>query len=176
MKTSAPILIVPAGPLDHPVLVHELAAALTHALGAPCAVASWSLHPRFAWNAERNQYHSTALLEQLASDTGAGARTLGITSLDLFVPVLTFVFGEAQVGGSAAIVSTYRLREEMYGLAADSELLLERVTKECVHEIGHTLGLRHCDDWTCVMASSNAVERLDIRTASFCERCRGMIA
>jgi archaemetzincin len=173
--TSAPILIVPAGPLNDPALIHDLAAALTRALGARCAVASWSLHPAFAWNRDRGQYYSTALLEQLAREAGSGARILGVTGFDLFVPVLTFVFGEAQVGGSAAVISSFRLREEMYGLTADAELLLERLTKEAVHEIGHTFGLRHCDDWTCAMASSNAVERLDIRTASFCERCRGVL-
>ena len=49
---------------------------------------------------------------------------------------------------------------------------MERLRKEAVHELGHTFGLRHCDDWRCVMASSHAVERLDVKSAEFCARCR----
>jgi len=130
------------------------------------------LDAAFAWDGVRNQYRSTRLLERLTREYATGLRILGVTSHDLYVPVLTFVFGEAQVSGLSAVVSTFRLREELYGLPGDGALLLDRLTKEAVHELGHTFGLRHCDDWTCVMASSNSVERLDIRTTSFCERCR----
>ena len=115
------------------------------------------------------------MLERLTRDYATGFRILGVTGHDLFVPVLSFVFGEAQVSGLCAVVSTHRLREEIYGLPADPAILLDRLTKEAVHELGHTFGLRHCDDWTCVMASTNSVERLDIRTASFCERCRPVV-
>ena len=82
------------------------------------------------------------------------ARELGVTVGDLYVPLLTFVFGEAQVDGSCATVSTARLRKEFYGLPADEALLRERLLKESLHELGHTFGLRHCADWRCVMASS----------------------
>jgi archaemetzincin len=69
-------------------------------------------------------------------------------------------------------VSTARLGEEFYGLPAREELLRERLLKEAGHELGHTFGLRHCPDWNCVMASSHAVERLDVKSAEFCTRCR----
>jgi len=99
-----------------------------------------------------------------------------VTSLDLYVPVLTFVFGEAQLEGRCALVSLHRLREEFYGLPASNDLLHERLTKEAVHELGHTFGLRHCHDWRCVMASAHGVERLDVKTAEFCPTCRGVVA
>ncbi|MGA2599921.1 MAG: hypothetical protein ABSH09_23365 [Bryobacteraceae bacterium] len=92
---------------------------------------------------------------------------LGVASVDLFVPVLTFVFGEAQLEGNCAVVSHYRLAEP-----GRPELLMERLTKEAAHELGHTFGLRHCHDWNCVMSSSHAVERLDVKSADFCARCR----
>jgi len=166
------LLIVPVGAVDVSVPLDRLCASITRALGLRCAVADTGLDAAFAWDGERNQYHSTRLLERLTREYATGLRILGITSHDLFVPVLTFVFGEAQVSGLSAVVSTFRLREELYGLPGDGALLLDRLTKEAVHELGHTFGLRHCDDWTCVMASSNSVERLDIRTTSFCEKCR----
>jgi archaemetzincin len=106
---------------------------------------------------------------------GEGARILGVTEMDLFVPVLTFVFGEAQLDGRCAVISLQRLREEFYGLPANPALLRERAVKEAVHELGHTFGLRHCPDWRCVMASTHAVERLDLKSAEFCEGCRRVV-
>ena len=172
MTSAGLLLIVPVGTVGAAPPLEGLAASLAHALGVRCAVASAGLDSSFAFDAARNQYHSTRLLERLTRDYATGFRILGVTGHDLFVPVLSFVFGEAQVSGLTAVVSTHRLREEIYGLPADPAILLDRLTKEAVHELGHTFGLRHCDDWTCVMASTNSVERLDIRTALFCERCR----
>jgi archaemetzincin len=51
-------------------------------------------------------------------------------------------------------------------------MLRGRLVKEAAHELGHTFGLRHCPDWSCVMASSHAVERLDIKGVEFCADCR----
>lgn len=138
----------------------------------PATVDEETLDPQFAWSEKRGQYYSTLLLESLALRAGNSDRVLGITHVDLFVPVLTFVFGEAQLGGPAAVVSTYRLREETYGLPPDPIRLRERVLKEAVHELGHAYGLRHCHQWDCVMASSHSVEAIDIKSAWFCAQCR----
>jgi archaemetzincin len=101
---------------------------------------------------------------------------LAVTDCDLFVPILTFVFGEAQLQGGCALVSTHRLHEEFYGLETREELTRERLLKEAVHELGHTFGLRHCRDWRCAMASTHAVERLDLKEAAFCPACAGIVA
>lgn len=175
MSSPGLLLIVPVGPVEEAVSLGFLSASLTGALGLRCAVSETRLDPAFAWDADRNQYHSTRLLDRLTREYATGFRILGVTAHDLYVPVLTFVFGEAQVNGLSAVVSTYRLREELYGLPGDPAILLDRLTKESVHELGHTFGLRHCEDWTCIMASTNNVERLDIRTTSFCDRCRASV-
>ena len=112
------------------------------------------------------------ILQRLERISDPDARVLAVTDCDLFVPVLTFVFGEAQLDGNCALVSTARLREEHYGMPPREDLLRERLVKEAVHELGHTFGLRHCPDWRCVMTSSHAVERLDIKGAEFCRACR----
>ena len=91
--------------------------------------------------------------------------------MDLYIPVLTFVFGEAQLADGGAVVSAHRLRQEFYGMPTDPELLHERLLKEALHELGHTYGLRHCPDYTCVMSSSNGVERIDLKGAEFCPTC-----
>jgi archaemetzincin len=152
----------------------EVAAALARVFHVSCHVETTPLDPFFAWDSRRRQYYSTAILERLSQTAPAasGDRWLALADVDLFVPVLTFVFGEAQLPGRYAVVSTHRLREEFYGLPANSALLLERAVKEAVHELGHTVGLRHCSEWSCVMASTHAVERLDVKSAEFCSRCR----
>jgi archaemetzincin len=99
-------------------------------------------------------------------------RVLGVTDVDLFVPVLRFVFGEAQLAGVAALVSVHRLRQEFYGELPDADLAAERLLKEALHELGHTFGLKHCGDWDCVMSASHSIERVDVRSAWYCPNCR----
>lgn len=121
----------------------------------------------------RRQYSSTALLAALlAANPDPAAKILGIAGVDLYIPVLTFVYGEAQLGGNAAIASSYRLRNSFYGLKADHNLTLTRLLKECVHEIGHTMGLVHCPDYRCAMNASNSVEEIDLKNEAYCPACR----
>ncbi len=96
---------------------------------------------------------------------------LGVTEQDLFIPMLTFLYGQAQLGGRAAIVSLARLRQEFYGLATDDPLLRLRASKEALHEVGHTFGLVHCRDERCVMAASTGIERVDSKRGEFCRPC-----
>ena len=151
--------------------LERLAAALARVFRAPCRIRPERFDISFSRDEGRGQYHSTAILQKLERLSDPGARVLGVTSCDLYVPVLTFVFGEAQLEGNCAIVSTARLKDEYYGLPPREDLLRERLLKEAVHELGHTFGLRHCMDWRCVMASSHAVERLDIKGTHFCRTC-----
>jgi len=126
----------------------------------------------FALHAERQQHHSSEILggmqSYLTRDTW---KLLGITGLDLYIPILTFVFGEAQVGGCSALVSYHRLRQEFYGLPEDKDMLANRLLIESVHELGHTLRLTHCEDYRCAMAASHAVEWIDIKDSGYCEAC-----
>ena len=164
------LVIVPAGPEISVELLDEVSAFLAREFSSSCHVESDKLDVAFAWSENRNQYYSTAILKRLAEHPGSD-RILGITDCDLYVPVLTFVFGEAQIGGRAALVSCCRLRQEFYGLPPDSDLLHDRLAKEAAHELGHTLGLRHCGDWRCVMSSSHSVERIDLKDPVFCAEC-----
>jgi len=149
-----------------------LASELERIFHTSCRVRDEIVELKFAHNPSRGQYHSTAILERLQSMVPNGhSRLLGVTAVDLFVPIFTFVFGEAQVGGRCAVASTYRLTEEHYGLPSDEVKLHERLVKEAAHELGHTYGLRHCEDWECVMASSHSVELVDVKSAEFCEEC-----
>jgi archaemetzincin len=172
-----PIHLIPLGngsgpPAPRLEVLEQLAATLGRNFKAPCRIRPEPFDLSFARDQARGQYHSTAILQRLDRTTEPGVRILGVTTCDLYVPVLTFVFGEAQLEGNCAVVSTARLAEEFYGLPPRPDLFMERLVKEAAHEIGHTFGLRHCPDWRCVMASSHAVERLDVKTAEFCVNCR----
>jgi len=133
--------------------------------------------PREAYNSSRRQYHSTYILAKVDDYVGKAKakHVLGVAELDLYVPNLNFVFGEAQCLGRAALISLFRLKPEFYGAQSNRELFLERALKEAVHEIGHTLGLGHCKNSFCVMFFSNSIKDTDEKRAEFCEQCRLMI-
>lgn len=157
--------------------LERLAAGLASRWREPCRLRREPVDASFAYDALRRQYHSTAILASLDRTVAeAESRVLGVTALDLFVPIFTFVFGEAQICGRCAVVSTYRLRQEFYGLPTNPVLTEERLLKESVHELGHTYGLRHCHNWRCVMASSHAVDRVDLKSAELCAACRAGIS
>ncbi len=124
------------------------------------------------YDARRKQHASGALLawieERRPADVG---RVLGVTDRDLFIPILTHVYGEARLGGPAAIVSTARMAEHD-GAPADALRVRTRTTKEGLHEIGHTLGLLHCDNVRCLMARAAVLTRVDTKTTRLCPECR----
>jgi archaemetzincin len=120
----------------------------------------------------RNQYNSSGLLLELINDTPQETlRILGVTELDLFIPIFTFLFGEAQLNGVGALVSTHRLHNQFYGIPENKELLKSRLLKEGIHELGHTFGLIHCFTLNCVMKSSTYVEEIDQKSTYFCRSC-----
>jgi archaemetzincin len=124
--------------------------------------------PAGTLDAVRGQHSSRDVLRWLVQARPAHTdRVLGVTDVDLFIPVLTFVFGEAQLDGAAAVVSTLRLAQ-----GADRVTAGLRLVKECVHELGHTFGLVHCESMKCVMARSASVRSVDAKNAELCPVCR----
>lgn len=129
-----------------------------------------------AFDPARRQYESTAILRLLLTRvTPEGGRVLGVTDRDLFIPMLSFLFGHAQVDGPAALVSLARLRQEFYGLPPSAELLRERLHKEAAHELGHTCGLRHCNTPSCCMSLSTSIEYVDRKRPRFCPGCHALV-
>ncbi len=130
-----------------------------------------------AYDPSRKQSNSTALLAQMLEDNeNTSKKRIAIVDVDLFIPILTFVFGEAQLGGGAAIVSTHRLQNPFYGMESDFGLLLQRLAKEIVHELGHTFGLLHCHQFECVMRSSTYVEEIDMKRIYPCTDCNILLS
>jgi archaemetzincin len=167
--------LLPIGEFDGRLLI-DLAPALANTFGVSCKVIPVRLDPEFAYHDERQQYHSSEILESMQRYVTADSwRVLGVTVIDLYIPILTFVFGEAQMGGPCGVVSAHRLRQEFYGLPPSSEILRERLRTEAVHEIGHTLHLTHCADYQCAMAPSHAVEWIDLKGSGLCGSCQARV-
>ncbi|MFZ0309255.1 MAG: archaemetzincin family Zn-dependent metalloprotease [Candidatus Sulfotelmatobacter sp.] len=168
--------LLPIGNVDDGLL-KDIRPAVEEILCIPCKVLPVRLDPEFAFHGERQQYHSSEILHRMQSFlTPDSWRVLGVSAVDLYIPILTFVFGEAQMGGPCAVVSAHRLRQEFYGLPSDHDLFRQRLIKEAVHEVGHTLNLTHCEDYRCVMASSHAVEWIDLKESALCTPCRAATA
>jgi archaemetzincin len=124
------------------------------------------------YSEDRGQFFSTQIIALSASLTeNVYGKVIMITEVDLFVPVLTFVFGEAQLNGKHSLVSVCRLHEEFYSGISNDELLFQRTMKEILHELGHCFGLLHCIDWDCVMHSSQGIEEVDIKGNFYCKTC-----
>ncbi len=153
---------------DPPAVLGEVAAHLGRVFGLPARLRTDSTRPLDSWDPRRRQHSSGAILRFLVEHRPpAATKVLGITDVDLFIPVLTYVFGEAQLGGAAAVVSTARLTER-----ANPRLLLARLAKESAHELGHTFGLLHCDADGCVMRRSPTLFDVDAKGTGLCPACR----
>jgi len=125
----------------------------------------------FAYDHNRSQYNSTSILDRLSPLLpGNAIKILAITDVDLFIPILTYVYGEAQLGGISAILSVQRLTAPIPSINPDTTIE-ERVCKEAIHEIGHTFNLRHCKDPACIMHYCRGIEDVDRKTNQLCRYC-----
>ena len=166
------INILPIGSID-PDILQEISKGLAK-------IYSWNIRigkeirlPEESYNLQRRQYNSSEILRKLrALKTRKTELILGVTNVDLYVPELNFVFGEADTYSGVVIISLARLRQEFYGQRPDRKLFGERAVKEAVHELGHACGLNHCRSRDCVMYFSNSINDTDRKGPGFCRLCK----
>jgi archaemetzincin len=131
-----------------------------------------SPEPGYAYDAKSGQYGSSLIVKELVRNCPVDAvRFFAVTEKDLFIPMLTFIFGQAQLDGTVAIISLARLRQEFYQLPPNKTILISRAMKETMHEMGHTFGLVHCQDRECTMSLATNIRQLDSKGSRFCRSC-----
>ncbi len=165
----AVIELVPVGTVPKDLLIFLLDTIESRFPGRIGRLADVALPiPVEAFDPARRQYRAGPLLNRLAALPSRAERILGVADLDLFSPGLNFIFGQAEVGGRAAVIALARLRPEFWGRPADPHRFRERAAKEAVHELGHTYGLGHCSNPVCVMHFSNTLDETDLKSDRFC--------
>jgi archaemetzincin len=165
------ILLSPIGEIEVSLLT-AIAHSIKRIFGFPAQISSLLSDISFAYDNNRNQYNSTQILNQLSTRLPENAsRILAVTNVDLFIPILTYVYGEAQLGGISAILSVHRLTEFSTQINADT-IVSERICKEAIHEIGHTFNLKHCKDPACIMHYCRCIGDVDCKTDQLCRYCQ----
>lgn len=168
------ILLSPIGEFSSGLL-DPVARIVSNAFGFDTILAPLLQDIEFAQDPERNQYHSTPILERLAAEAPSRAiKVAAICRVDLFIPILTYVYGEAQLNGRACIISSYRLDDGFAGAEPEERFIL-RMAKETVHELGHTFDLRHCPDPVCLMHYCRNESDVDHKSDQFCRYCKVLL-
>ncbi|MDH4217894.1 MAG: archaemetzincin family Zn-dependent metalloprotease [Candidatus Aminicenantes bacterium] len=167
------ITLVPLG-LDEESHLEVLGGDLERVFDFQVRIVNRKEIPANSYNPQRNQYQAPLFLKALrrCMDPEKKEKVLGVTDKDLYVEGLNFVFGQAELQGSFAMISFTRLHQSFYALPEDRVLFLKRIKKEAVHELGHTFGLRHCPNSDCVMCFSNSLHDTDRKSAEFCQSCK----
>jgi archaemetzincin len=166
------ITLIPFGYFDA-VFLREIAEAVKKELLHDVNIKEGHLDLSEFYDPTRRQYNGVKLIHEVESAFSSdSSKTIGLFNVDLFIPILTYIFGQAFLNGRTGIASDYRLSNERYGIKTDDKLVLERFIKEVIHELGHTFGLIHCHISTCVMRSSTYVEDIDQKSTHLCLNCR----
>ncbi len=170
------ITLISFGSFDKKLLKH-IVSSIEKELEIPVSLQEKHLDLSLFYNIDRRQYDANQLLQFINGEYGhLPGKIVALFNVDLFIPILTFIYGQAYLNGKTAIASNYRLENKYYGLKPDKELETSRLIKEIIHELGHTLGLVHCYNPTCVMRSSTYVEDIDQKNQSFCKKCQAKLA
>ncbi len=164
LTDQALVDIILLGPINE-TAVSVVAANLQAVMGLNTSIQPVLDKPDYAYLPGRGQYDAAKILKTLADTVVKTPFILGLTEYDLCTPILTFVYGESQLGGKAAVISLQRLSDQ------NLELTYLRAAKISLHEVGHLLGIGHCWQTDCLMHFSSNLETLDSLNPQFCSAC-----
>lgn len=164
--------IIPFGTVPKE-LINAIAEELSFSFNMLSEISEVMGLPKEFLNIFRHQFIADKILNYLSARFRG--RILAITDEDIYSGELNFIFGQAELPGDVALISVHRLNPTFYRKAPDKQLFMERAVKESVHEVGHTLGLQHCDNEKCVMSFSNTIFDVDRKNKNLCDKCKNKI-
>ncbi len=162
--------LIPYGEEIDPLALSVLAANLQAVVGLRTCIRPFRDHPEEAFIPTRYQFDAVKVLDDLCREKEGALFRMGVIQRDLCIPILTYVYGESQLGGHTAVISLHRLHH------IDRQVYYERGAKIAIHEAGHLLGLEHCREPGCLMRFSKQLEQLDLLPMRFCPACEYEIA
>lgn len=156
--------------------------------------------PITLFNEEKGQYDGRKLLKFLTENMTlkeVKAVNLALFDRDLFIGSLDYAFGLASPFPKISVISILRLHPHFQkdyftgGLkkrkagrfplfvrrlgSQEKALYYDRILKEAIHGIGHTMGLTHCSQKDCIMHPSDTINFIDSKETGFCKSCRGLL-
>lgn len=157
-------------------LLDKIAKSVMQAFNRSVTVKEARLELGQYFDGQRRQYNVDQLIQMVEDHYASDLhKTIGLFQIDLFIPILTYIFGQAYLNGRTAVASSYRLGNERYGILKNTDQLSDRFAKEVIHELGHAFGLVHCHTPYCVMQASTYVEDIDLKKADFCAKCKALL-
>ncbi|HEY9115569.1 MAG TPA: archaemetzincin family Zn-dependent metalloprotease [Bacteroidales bacterium] len=169
------IIFINCGEFDTKLL-EEIAEEVMHEFNYQVTIINNAFNLTSFYNIERRQYEANYLLKEIEGLNYPNAiKKIGLFRVDLYIPILTYIFGQARFKGDAGLVSIYRLKNEPYGIENDEVLAQNRFKKVIIHELGHTFGLVHCLVPNCVMRPSTYVEDIDQKSNQLCVNCKSIL-
>jgi archaemetzincin len=122
--------------------------------------------PQRAYYKPRNRYKADTILVILNNTTANGEHTVALTNKDISTdngPGIPDwgVMGLALIGGKPCVASTFRVSKTN---------VKQQYFKVVIHELGHTQGLKHCPDKTCIMTDAEGKNNTE-NEKGFCKKC-----
>ncbi|MFM7023803.1 MAG: matrixin family metalloprotease [Flavobacteriales bacterium] len=135
----------------------------------------------FFINVKSPRYRADSIIKMLNNEKpDTVAYVLALTAADISVtknkkPEAKYkdwgVFGYGYVGKPGCVVSSYRIKH------AYKKVMLMRLQKIALHEIGHNLGLPHCSSQNCFMRdAAESIKTIDKVEMNLCEKCKKKVA
>ncbi len=174
------VRLVPVGFISEGFL-QEICRELQSSINVKCKLLSKIGIFDSAFNQLRRQYDAGKMIDKIAKMSEAKfidrtIPTLAITEEDIYYNGLNFVFSVEEPAKACSIISIARLKPEFYGENPNNRITVDRTVKECIHEIGHHLGLKHCRHVFCIMSFPASVKDIDNKRREFCSSCNIQLA
>jgi archaemetzincin len=167
------LILLPLGDPD-PEVVRVIAARIETTLRVSVTIAAKEPLPPEAWFPDRKRWRADRILDHLAARPFAAARVAAVTDQPISTTKGVIrdwgIAGLGELPGRQCVFSTFLYR----GLKRrDRATYLRYVGDLALHEIGHTLGLPHCDHSGCLMADAkgNALRSAAQSQGAYCARC-----